>query len=377
MISSSEVKRWIRLAETIAKALKERSGYEFKPKIFMEPFFRWACEREKPKYPVKSSDGKELGLMFINADLKHVYFDARRKIKWPDDWIDPYPPFIDSVWSDCRCIRVERSGKMDLRFMATAYYCVNLYSGWESLKREDLQKVSRFMPMVVKDMSKFMRLADETFSKYEIDKSEFRITFFNRLSCELSFEIGTMSDDEIIENVLKRSEALAKLERKFNEWLVSEERKVCYERTMVFPDDIFRWACHIPSAIGSEESRPFWRKYEGPRFLCKWPFKSGNDDMDKKYEWELKRELWNAESFRYYDLDGRRLRLAKKTKTGFRYLGRVDKKGWIKIDKSRVREEDLSREDIVIAVDKGLERLPKFSLEKIEFLKEDFPEMFK
>ncbi|MEM3661101.1 MAG: hypothetical protein QXU11_12050 [Thermoproteota archaeon] len=47
------------------------------------------------------------------------------------------------------------------------------------------------------------------------------------------------------------------------------------------------------------------------------------------------------------------------------------------IDKAKVREEDLDREDIVVAVDERLEKLPKFSLEKIEFLKENFPEMFK
>ncbi|MBO3799240.1 MAG: hypothetical protein QW491_02220 [Thermoproteota archaeon] len=58
-------------------------------------------------------------------------------------------------------------------------------------------------------------------------------------------------------------------------------------------------------------------------------------------------------------------------------MGRVNKKGWVIIDKAKVREEDLDREDIVVAVDERLEKLPKFSLEKIEFLKEDFPEMFK
>ncbi|MEM3745960.1 MAG: hypothetical protein QXN67_00610 [Thermoproteota archaeon] len=58
-------------------------------------------------------------------------------------------------------------------------------------------------------------------------------------------------------------------------------------------------------------------------------------------------------------------------------MGRVNRKGWVIIDKAKVREEDLDREDIVVAVDERLEKLPKFSLEKIEFLKENFPEMFK
>ncbi|MEM3489607.1 MAG: hypothetical protein QXO75_08165 [Nitrososphaerota archaeon] len=91
----------------------------------------------------------------------------------------------------------------------------------------------------------------------------------------------------------------------------------------------------------------------------------------------LKHELWDAESFKYYDLDGLRLRLTKKTERGLRFLGRVNRKGWVIIDKAKVREEDLNREEIVIAVDERLEKLPKFPLEKIEFLQEDFPEMFK
>ncbi|MBO3842205.1 MAG: hypothetical protein FGF48_07300 [Candidatus Brockarchaeota archaeon] len=69
--------------------------------------------------------------------------------------------------------------------------------------------------------------------------------------------------------------------------------------------------------------------------------------------------------------------MAKKAGTGLRFLGRVNKKGWAIIDKKRVREEDLDREDVIVAVDERLEKLPKFPLEKIEFLKEDFPEMFK
>ncbi|MEM2087523.1 MAG: hypothetical protein QXF52_02460 [Thermoproteota archaeon] len=58
-------------------------------------------------------------------------------------------------------------------------------------------------------------------------------------------------------------------------------------------------------------------------------------------------------------------------------MGRVNKKGWVFIDNAKVREEDLNREDIVITADEKLEKLSKFPLEKIEFLKEDFPEMFK
>jgi len=50
-----------------------------------------------------------------------------------------------------------------------------------------------------------------------------------------------------------------------------------------------------------------------------------------------------------------------------RFLGKVinRKKEWI--GASGIREEDLDREDVVIAVDEKLEKLPKIPLEKIEF----------
>jgi hypothetical protein len=377
-VSSKEVERWRTLGKRLAEELTERSGYKFTLKVFEEQPFRWACSREKPEYPVKLPDGGELGLMFINAELCHVYFDALRKIRWPDDWIDPHPPFIDNVLFYRNEISVEKYGKMNLDFMCIAYYCTKLYSEWKSMERGDLCKISRFIPAVVKDVSTFFRLTEETCSKHKINKSEFVILSFNRLSYELNFSVEGMNDEEVIENILKRIETLTELDRKFGEWLWSEKRRECYESTMIFPNDPFRWRCHIPSVIDSKSGFS-WKNYEGMRYLCKWPFQSMNQEEDRKYERMLKQELWSSESFRYYDFDGNRLRLAKKTKSGLRFLGKVTnrKKGWIKIDKSMVKEEDLDREDVVIAVDEKLEKLPMIPLEKIEFLREDFPELFK
>jgi hypothetical protein len=59
-----------------------------------------------------------------------------------------------------------------------------------------------------------------------------------------------------------------------------------------------------------------------------------------------------------------------------KFLGKPDRIGRIGLRKV-IKEEDLDKENIVIAVDSKMKRLPKFPLEKIEFLKEDFPEMFK
>jgi len=368
--------RWKKLAEKLAKELKERSGYDFTLKVYEEPYFRWACDRGRIKYPVKSSDGRELGLMFIDGERRHVYLDAKRKIKWPDDWIDPYVPFIDVVVSDCNSVAIKNYGRLDLDFLSLAYYCVELHTDWEMVEREDRWKMARFMPAVIKDIEVLLKLADGILTKHGIGKSEFNISSFNHLNYELSFKIRDMDDNEVIEEVLKRIEALTELKRRFGEWLPSEERKEYYENTMLFPEDPFRFKCYIPSVI--DRSSGFsWRKYEGMRYICKWPFKIGDKEVDKKYKRVLKHELWDAESFKYYDLDGYRLRLAKKTEKSIKFLGRVNRKGWVIIDKAKVREEDLEGEDIVIAVDEKLEKLPKFPLEKIEFLKEDFPEMFK
>jgi hypothetical protein len=168
--------------------------------------------------------------------------------------------------------------------------------------------------------------------------------------------VKDIDDEETVESVIKRANALTELRKKFREWLASVKRKEYYESTMLYLEDPFR-------------------KERLPDYLYKWPLTSENKEAER-YGRQIKRELLEG-VIRCYNLDGQRLRLAKRTKTGLRFLGRVSKNGWIKIDRRNVKEEDLDREDIVIVVDEKLEKLPKFPLEKIEFLKEDFPELFK
>jgi hypothetical protein len=374
------------LAKRLAKELKERSGYEFILNLISSPPFHWACKRKEPNYPVKSPDGRELGLMYVVGDLFKIYFDGMKRIKWPDDWIDPYPPFIDRVRFVDDFIEVDKGMDMDLGFISEAYYSVDfghflILSVLESIdtatiiltNREDRMKVARFMPSVVKDFNIFLKLLDEVCTKYRISKPEVYI-YPSHFNCWMRFKIEDMSDEEVVENTLVRVEALKELRWKFREWLPSEERREYYESTMLFPEDPFRRKFRIPDVV--DRSSGFsWRKYDGPRYLYKWPLKSGSDELDKKYEQTLKLELWDTESFKYYDLDGYRIRLAIKTEKGLKFLGKVNRKGWVKINE--IKKEDLTREDIVIAVDKKMKRLPKFPLEKIEFLNEDFPEMFK
>lgn len=407
------------LVKRLCKELSERSGQIFIPeKIRREdspPF--WVCSnvcrdrsyyrehREEMEgsffdYLKKWPDGRVLGTMYLTADFRKVYFDSRRKIKWPDDWIDPYPASIDSVKVTDEYVTIWKGYDTDLNFICLAYYAVkfdvNMYIISLEIppgvpndiltrvlsKREERIRVSRFVPAVVKDLNIFFKMLNEVLAKHGLDISE-AYPRVNRFDCRLVFKISDMSDESIIDGVLKRVDALTELRRRFREWLPSDERRAYYESTMLFPEDPFRWRFYIPEGGFPvpewwKSSLPFRRRYEGPRILCKWP-PNVDPDLDKRYEGELKEKLWSSESFRYYDFDGNRLRLARKTKSGLKFLGKVvnKRKGWVRIDKNRVREEDLDREDIVIAVDERLEKLPKFPLEKIEFLKEDFPEMFK
>jgi hypothetical protein len=110
---------------------------------------------------------------------------------------------------------------------------------------------------------------------------------------------------------------------------------------------------------------------------------SGNPELDGKVEQGLKLWLWDGS--KEYNLDGYRLRLAVKTERGVELLGKPDRKGWIKLKKEgsifetrakEERDEILSRKDLIIVVDKRMKRRPKIPLEKMQFLREDFPEMF-
>ncbi|MGC9015073.1 MAG: hypothetical protein ACP5KW_11915 [Thermoproteota archaeon] len=315
------------------------------------------------KYPVKTQDGRELGLMYTHKDLYMVYFDEKRMIKWPDDWVDPYPSSIESVYVFNDHIKIWKSHEVDLDFMCHAYYNVYINANY-FLNREDRMRVAEFVPAVVKDFNVFLKLSDEVCNKYKLDK--FVIDMPNVLGCIAWFDTTNLSDEEVIDKVIRGTTALTELRRKFREWLPSDERKEYYENTMLYPEDPFRERTVINN-------------------ITKWPFKGGSPSEDIEHERSIKVMSWyntffyhskNLKSLRkHYSFDGYRLRLARKTENNLEFLGKVVEGEVIVYDE--IKEEDLTREDIVIAVDKKMKRLPKFPLEKIEFLKEDFPEMFK
>ncbi|MGB9760484.1 MAG: hypothetical protein ACP5KW_07755 [Thermoproteota archaeon] len=376
------------IAEKLCNELSQRSGSKFTiiPRfkeshaLCLNASILGGSEEIGLKYPVKSQDGRVLGLMYTSGDLCKIYFDGDRKIKWPDDWIDSYPPFIDVVEVYKDHIKVEKGKDMDLYFMCLAYYAVYVPKEY-LLDREYRMKVARFIPAIVKDVNIFLKILDEILVKYGIDKSEVNLDL-NLFDCSLKFNTAGMNDEQIVENVLKRAGALTELRKRFREWLPNDKRREYYESTMLFPEDPFRRRFRAPFGSSTDEFSD--SKFEGRRYLCEWPYRSGNPEVDKKYEMELKHEIWDfCDVIKFYNLDGYRLRLAKKTEKGLKFLGKVKRRGLMKVEdwlggiRSGIKEEDLYREDVVVAVDKKMKRLEKFPLEKIEFLKEDFPEMFK
>ena len=363
--------------QKLVEALKERCSCKFR--------LEGTSWRRYDDYPEKTPDGRELGTMIGGGNLEFIYFEAeRRGIKWPDDWIDPYPPFIDYLYSNSKenTIEVTARGGVNLDFMAEMYYAVWIPSILHPQlleRRKDVMKLARFVPAVVKDLCVYSKITNEVLAKYNVDMSEVRVSEAF-LTCHMKFSVAGMSDDEIIENTLRRVEILSELKRRWEEWLPSDERRECYESTIVCPED-YPARYRVYGGWHSGIRRP--GLYEGMPSLRKYPLESGNPELDEKVEQGLKLCLWDGS--KEYNLDGYRLRLAVKTERGVELLGKPDRKGWITLKKEgsifeaeakKERDEILSRKDLIIVVDKRMKRLPKIPLEKMQFLREDFPEMF-
>jgi len=366
-----EGERWKTLIPKIAKALKERSGYEFRVQGHL-------CDMETENlYPVKLPDGRELGQMYTKAFLNDVYFDDselhtkwRRRIKWMDDWIDPRPPFIEAVSMRDDLIIIGND-EVDLSFLCGVYYNLCFSPGSVKSKdffktfsalalesREDRMKVARFMPALVKDVNMFLKLINEVFSKHGY-LGELLITNLDHLGYRIIFNSSGMSDEEVVDNVLKRAEAVIEFRKRFREWLAREERREYWEGTA------------IPESKRTIEMHKW-------RHMAKWPIELRDLEMMRRYERQIKSNL--SDDSAVYNLDGYRLRLAKKTERGLRFvkLEKKELKHVGKVDGEEIDEEGLrERDDIVVAINKKYKKLEEVPLEKIEFLKEDFPELFK
>jgi hypothetical protein len=369
------------LQQKLIEVLEKR--YNCKYRKVWEGANAFLFEKRLSIYPMKMLDGRELGMMIggsVHANLELIYFESTRSVKWPDDWIDPYPSPIDVVHFEEDTMELRAWGGVNLRFMAEMYYAVyiSLLHPLVFERRQDLMKLARFVPAVVKDFCVHSKITNEVLAKYSVDRSE-AWTDKTRLGWHMKFSTAGMSDDEIIESVLKREEVLSELKRRWEEWLPSDERRECYESTIVCPED-------YPARYRVYGGHSGIRRpglYEGMPSLRKYPLESGNPELDGKVEQGLKLCLWDGS--KEYNLDGYRLRLAVKTERGVELLGKPDRKGWITLKKEgsifeaeakKERDEILSRKDLIIVVDKRMKRLPKIPLEKMQFLREEFPEMF-
>jgi len=366
-----EEERGKRIAEKIRKLATENYGREFRVAYGLEDAL-WSCyvtpSWYELEYPVKTQDGRELGTFFMRAELRHIYFDEERRIKWPDDFIDPYPVTVERItFYKNGFMEIYQWKDLDLKLLSEAYYAIT-FSDFTLKDREDRMKAARLIPAVIKDIEVFLRILKESLERHNI-KFDFSKVGTNGLNVSsqdgssnlkysfeflghvsLTFPTKGMNDDEIVDNVMRRVEALTEYRRKFRkEWLPSEERRNCYESTFLYPEDPFRKS---------------WFYYR----LVKWPFKSSSDEINKAYENGIRNEL--LEHLKYYfgiyysgggkiskysdlyNLDGYNLELVNYKLEGKEIVG-----GEIKINKRK--------------------RIYKFPLEKIEFLKEDFPELWK
>ena len=349
-MSAAEVDKKRTIAEKLGAILKEEGGHDFQIEDntrYSHLVPHWACVRKEPEYPVKTSNGREVGTMFLQGELRHVYFDLDRRIAWPDDWMDRYPVFIDRVDVYDDHVKVMILRDLDWDFMCEAYYAATSVIGFSKCfgdlsaiilkERGDRMKAGRLIPACIKDIEIYLASLTDALQKYEIDWLELEQDF-SFLQAILRFTTQGMGREEIIRNVMKRAKALTEHRKKFRlEWLSSDERKACYENTMLFENDPFRKKTQI-------------------RYLCKWPFESGNEELDRWYE-EVIRDQLQA-FWPIYNLDGYKLGLVDHEIYTEKYTGiRRAKGGRIVVNKRA--------------------KLKKFPPEEIEFLREDFPELFR
>jgi hypothetical protein len=357
------------IGEKIKSILENKTKCEFR--LFAGTTIEGLPLRETPYVEITkamklfSENGP--GIMFWNNYMWEVFIKAwdkkrrnQSKIKWPNDWIDPHPSSVDkiTIYEDKVDITLDRD--FCLNFMSDYYYGVEFiaFSKWAgptiTLKeREDRIKAARLTPAVIKDTEVFLKSLRGTLEKYGVKWTKPKIVNHRFLSIQNSnkehqtdwsevehdyngwvvfiFKTMNMNNEEIIDNVMKWENVLVEHRKIYRyEWLPSKERESYYKSTILLPEGVGRRRIlKVPH-----------------RYLYKWPLKNENKELDW-YVMELESglsgcRLTNYKLCKCYNLEGYELRL-------------VDSE--IRVDEHK--------------------RLYLFPLEKIEFLKEDFPELWK
>lgn len=100
------------------------------------------------------------GHMLYEPDPSGFYRPSdgkNKRIRWPNDWIDPYPPTIDLAYIYDDHISITIENEFSLRFMCGEYYAISLpgvmgstmYTDLELYmlkERADRMKAARFIP---------------------------------------------------------------------------------------------------------------------------------------------------------------------------------------------------------------------------------------
>lgn len=241
---------------------------------------------------------------------------------WIRQWTDPHPSIVFDIALFSESARIYVGKTIPLFFMVNKYYDAYVINGDSLWKRTDRMKAALIIPAVIKDLMVFDNALNKTLSKYGVSRSEIMASLCDMrffLFLELRFNEETeIEEDELVEKLFIRAKAMGEWWNYCKAWLPSLDRREFYESTKV----------KTPCKGG-----------RGFIEICKWPCEEPHSEI---CETEIRRKLVNNPHLPIYNFDRCRVKL-------------VDNK--IVIDPT--------------------EQLESFPLEKIEFLREDFPELFK
>lgn len=307
----------MRVLRRLKELLEKETGYKYKlhPKNQATINLTWDIEE------------KEVPLIFKPDELgaDDIYLWMLRKpwneAFWIRQWTDPHPAVVSDIalFSEDAWINVGKT--ISLFFMVEKYYNAWVIDGDALWERAGRMKAALMIPAVIKDLMVFDKALDKALSKYGISGSEIIASLCDmRFSLFLDFQFGEeveMEEDELVENLFIRTKAMSEWWHYCKTWLPSLDRREFYESTRV--------------------NKP-WKG--GRKFIeiCKWPCE---EPYREHCEADIRRELTESPSIPVYNLDRCRVKLVN------------------------------SR--ITVDCSDQIEPIP---LEKIGFLREDFPELF-
>ncbi|MEM2930850.1 MAG: hypothetical protein QW797_08350 [Thermoproteota archaeon] len=331
------------LAEALKRALEDESGYKFElqdivdeKKVNYKKLLR-KYDLESLPTILKLSQKGTIGL----GEYYNLWGWPHKEIDWEKDWKDDNPVFIDYVEVWPNKVLIGTSGEFMLDFMAHKYYGLgeiileprsDIY-----VNKEDKMKLARYMPAVIKDVEIALKAMSEVSTANGFDTSGFKFFFQPWVDFCVKSEhpLVGIKEEEIVENCIRRVKVMSEWRKRFRAWLPSMERKHFYENTK------------IGYTARMLKKGNWWST--GVEGLIKWPVK------DRK----IREKVIRNHIYRYLDHGAHLFTLDGYGIIGYRIDHEYKFKFWV--DRRQ----------------KKFQRLKPIPLEKIGFLREDFPEMFK